>query len=160
MNPTLTNEIKRHAVIVALKANHGDLEIAHFLRVARSFVHKIHKELEKENNNVMSVSKHKKTFHMFRFNENTQIVFSHPKESDTQSFYADFSIYPPPRAAPQHIKLSRQLMKTEITQWGQLQKSCMCLKRQSEGVFMKTFNTNPMWRWEVNLFLKNQKKTA
>ena len=56
----LTNEMKRHAVIVALKADHGDLEIEHFLRVARSFVHKICKELEKENDNGMSISKHKK----------------------------------------------------------------------------------------------------
>ena len=59
-NPILTNKIKGHAVIVVLKAVHGDLEIAYFLRVARSFVHKIRKELEKENDNVMSVSKHKK----------------------------------------------------------------------------------------------------
>ena len=48
----LTNEMKRHAVIVALKADHGDLEIACFLRVARLFVYKIRKELEKENKNV------------------------------------------------------------------------------------------------------------
>ena len=45
---TLTNETKRHAVIVALKGDHGDLEIAHFLKVARSFVHKLHKEFKKE----------------------------------------------------------------------------------------------------------------
>ena len=45
----LTNEMKRHSEIVALKADHGDLEIAHFLKVTRSFVHKICKELEKEN---------------------------------------------------------------------------------------------------------------
>ena len=31
----LTNEMKRYAVIEALKADHGDLEIARFLRVAR-----------------------------------------------------------------------------------------------------------------------------
>ena len=47
----LTNEIKRHIVIVVLMANHGDLEIARFLRVARSFVLNIRKELEKENDN-------------------------------------------------------------------------------------------------------------
>ena len=70
-DPMLTNEMKRYAVIVALKADHEDLEIACFLRVVRSFVHKICKELEKENN--MSVSKYKKTFHMFQFNENTWI---------------------------------------------------------------------------------------
>ena len=52
--------MKRQAVIVALKADPGDLEIARFLRVARSFVHEIRKEFEKENNNLMSVSKRKK----------------------------------------------------------------------------------------------------
>ena len=45
----LTNEMKRHAVIVSLKVDHGHFEVAHFFRVARSFVHKIRKELEKEN---------------------------------------------------------------------------------------------------------------
>ena len=50
----LKNEMKRHVVVMALKADHRDLEIAHFLRV----VHKKHKELEKENENVMSISKH------------------------------------------------------------------------------------------------------
>lgn len=34
-------KMKRHAVIVALKGNYGDLKIASFLRFARSFVHKI-----------------------------------------------------------------------------------------------------------------------
>ena len=54
--------MKRHAVIVALKADHGDLEIVRFLRIARSFAHKIRKELEKENDNVKSVSKREKHF--------------------------------------------------------------------------------------------------
>ena len=72
-DPMLTNEIKKHSVIEAVKAYDGDLEIACFLRVARSFVHKIHKELEKENDNITSVSKPKKTSHTFQFNENTQI---------------------------------------------------------------------------------------
>ena len=41
--------MKKRTVIVAWKADHGDLEIARFVRVARSFSHKIPKELEKEN---------------------------------------------------------------------------------------------------------------
>ena len=36
-------------------ADHGDLEIELFFSVVRSFVHKIRKELEKENDKVMSV---------------------------------------------------------------------------------------------------------
>ena len=49
-----TNEMKWQILIVTLKADHGDLEIA------SSLVHQIRKELEKENDNIMSVSKHKK----------------------------------------------------------------------------------------------------
>ena len=56
----LTKEMKRHAGIVALKADHRDLKTPCFLRVARMFVHNIRKELETENDNVMSVSKRKK----------------------------------------------------------------------------------------------------
>ena len=47
-NSKLTNEMKRHAVIMVLKTDHEDLEIARFFRVARSFVHKIPKDLEKK----------------------------------------------------------------------------------------------------------------
>ena len=32
-----TKEMKRHAVFVVLKADRGDLDIAHFLRVKRGF---------------------------------------------------------------------------------------------------------------------------
>ena len=46
-DPMLTNEMKRHDMIVTLKADQGNLKIARFNRVARSFVHKIRKELEK-----------------------------------------------------------------------------------------------------------------
>lgn len=42
---TLTNEMKRHAVIVSLAAGHTDSEIATFLKVARSFVFKVRTEL-------------------------------------------------------------------------------------------------------------------
>ena len=70
-DPMLTNEMKRPAVIVALMSGHGDLEMTCFLKVARLFIHNKRKELEKENDNVMFVSMHKKTFHTFRFDENT-----------------------------------------------------------------------------------------
>ena len=63
----LANEMKRHAMIGALKADLGDLEIACFIRVARSFVPGIRIELKKkkkrkenENKNVISVTKGKK----------------------------------------------------------------------------------------------------
>ena len=105
--------MKRHAVIGVLKADPGNLDIARFRRVARSFVHKIRKELEKENN-VMSVWKHKK----------------HSTRSDSM------------RTSEFIHKVEKKLMKTKVKQWDQLQKSCMCLKRQSEGVFIKTFDTN------------------
>ena len=57
-DPMQTNKIKMQAVIVALKADHGDLETELFLRVGRSFVQKISNEFEKENDNVMSVLRH------------------------------------------------------------------------------------------------------
>ena len=90
-DPMLTNEMKRHPVIVVSKADHGDLKIARFLSVARSFADKIRKEIEKENDNVMSGSKpQKKILHVLIRSENPNL----------------------------YIKLSRQSMKTEINQWG------------------------------------------
>jgi len=56
----LTQEMKRHAVIVAIHANHSDLEISQFLNVARSFVHKVRRGLEVSDDNVESVAKRKK----------------------------------------------------------------------------------------------------
>ena len=56
----LTQEMKRHAVIVSLKAGHKDLEIARFLKVARSFVYKVRKELEAQDGKVSPVAKRKK----------------------------------------------------------------------------------------------------
>ena len=87
-DPMQINEMKRHAVIVTLKADHGDLDIACFLRVVITFVHKISKELEKENDNVMSVSKRENIPHVSIQWELLNLF----------------------------IKLSRQLMKTEVNQ--------------------------------------------
>lgn len=42
----LTHQIKRYTVIVTLKVEHNDLEIAHFLKVARLFIVIVRKELE------------------------------------------------------------------------------------------------------------------
>ncbi|KAM3185674.1 hypothetical protein ACTXT7_005896 [Hymenolepis weldensis] len=46
----ITHEIKRHAVIVSAKAKHDHLETAGFLKVARSIVCKVRKELLDEKN--------------------------------------------------------------------------------------------------------------
>lgn len=51
--------MKRHAVIVALKAEHHDWEIAHLLKVASSFVVKVCKELEAADVDSTTVDKHK-----------------------------------------------------------------------------------------------------
>jgi len=56
----LTQEMKRHAVIVAIHANHSDLKISRFLKVARFFVNKVRRELEVSDGNVESVAKRKK----------------------------------------------------------------------------------------------------
>ena len=59
-NYQLTHEMKRHAVIVAIHAKHSDVEIARFLEVARSFVHKVRKELEASSGDMSPVAKRKK----------------------------------------------------------------------------------------------------
>ncbi|XP_036359440.1 uncharacterized protein LOC118763794 [Octopus sinensis] len=56
----LTQERKKHAANVVIKVEYNDLEISRFLKVARSFVYKVCKELETEDGNVSPVSKHKK----------------------------------------------------------------------------------------------------
>ena len=122
-DPVQIKEMKRYAVVVALKYDH--LEIANFLRIARSFVHKIRKELEKENYNVMSVSKRKK----------------HSTRSDSM-------------ITPKFIhKVKQTINEKQGQSTRSIAKKVACLKRQSEGAFMKLFDTNPTrWR-EVNLFL-------
>lgn len=55
----ITQKMKRHAVLVALKAGHSDLEIARFLKVARSFVHKVRQELQSNNGTVSKIAKRK-----------------------------------------------------------------------------------------------------
>lgn len=54
----ITNEIKRQAVIVALSADNSDIDIAYFLRVARSFAQKTRKELKDADSSTISVSEH------------------------------------------------------------------------------------------------------
>ena len=56
---SINNEMKRHAVIVSIKAKHSNLEIARFLKVARSFVCKVRKELNENNGDELATSKRK-----------------------------------------------------------------------------------------------------
>ena len=56
----LTQEMKRHIVIVAMHAKHSHLEISKFFNVARSFVHDVRRELEAFDGNVESVDKRRK----------------------------------------------------------------------------------------------------
>ena len=56
----MTQEMKRHAVVVAIVAHHGDSEIASFLNVARSFVFKVRRELETSGGDIAHVAKRKK----------------------------------------------------------------------------------------------------
>lgn len=57
MADTITNEMKRLAVIVSIKAKLSYSEIARFLKVARSFVCKVRKELNKNNGDELATSK-------------------------------------------------------------------------------------------------------
>ena len=56
---TIANDKKRYAVIVSIKAKHSNLEIARFLKVARSFVCKVRKELNENNGDELATSKRK-----------------------------------------------------------------------------------------------------
>ena len=51
--------MKRHAVIIALKAEHSDTEITHFLKIAQPFVIKVQKKLEAADGDPTSVAKPK-----------------------------------------------------------------------------------------------------
>ena len=52
--------MKRHAVIVAIMAEHNGLQIAQFLNVTQSFVFKVHKELDGNDGQIFLVTKCKK----------------------------------------------------------------------------------------------------
>ena len=56
----LTQQMKRHAVIVALSAGRNPNAIAGFLNVARSFVFKVKSEMEASGDDLASVSERKK----------------------------------------------------------------------------------------------------
>ncbi|KAM3179534.1 hypothetical protein ACTXT7_000423 [Hymenolepis weldensis] len=45
IDTVITNEMKRHAVIVSIRVKHRNIEIERFLKVAASFVGKVEKEL-------------------------------------------------------------------------------------------------------------------
>ncbi|UYV70563.1 hypothetical protein LAZ67_7003540 [Cordylochernes scorpioides] len=57
--PTLTKEMKRHAVIVSLAAGHTDSETVTFLKVAPSFVFIVRRELEAAKGDVVKFSQRK-----------------------------------------------------------------------------------------------------
>jgi DDE superfamily endonuclease len=61
----ITQQMKRHAVLVALSANHNDSEIATFLNVSRSFVCKIRNKVIVSDGDVQIVAERKK--HSQRF---------------------------------------------------------------------------------------------
>lgn len=56
----LTQEMKRHVVLIALAAHHSDLETATFLVVAKSFVYKVGTQLMCCGSGVVSVVKRKR----------------------------------------------------------------------------------------------------
>ncbi|KAM3178648.1 hypothetical protein ACTXT7_002136 [Hymenolepis weldensis] len=58
---TITNEMKRHAVIVSMKAEHRNLEIARFPKVATSSPCKVRKEQPNDNNaNELAITRMRK----------------------------------------------------------------------------------------------------
>ena len=57
---SLTQEMERHDVLVAIAAHYSDLKITSFLNVARSFVFRVRHELETSSAYVALVAKRKK----------------------------------------------------------------------------------------------------
>ena len=53
----ITDEMKRHVVIVSIKVENSDSKIARFLKVTRSFVCKVRKELKENNEDELAMSK-------------------------------------------------------------------------------------------------------
>lgn len=51
-DPQLTQEMKRYVDILIIKAEHSDLEISRFFKVARSLVIKVCKDLGTEYGNI------------------------------------------------------------------------------------------------------------
>lgn len=56
----MTQEIKRHVVLVAFDANHNDSEIATFLNVAGYFTFKVMKQLITSSGHVTSLAERNK----------------------------------------------------------------------------------------------------
>ena len=56
----ITEEMKRHAVIVTLHAGNEAPEVANFLKVDRSFVYKVKRSLDESGGDVPSVAKRKR----------------------------------------------------------------------------------------------------
>ncbi|KAM3171634.1 hypothetical protein ACTXT7_016230, partial [Hymenolepis weldensis] len=63
---TITGDRKRHAVIVSIKVKHGSLEIARFLKVARSCICKVEMELLNERDGDELGTTRKRTGHYQR----------------------------------------------------------------------------------------------
>lgn len=53
----LSQQMKRHAIIITLKTGRRDLEIAHFLKVSQSFVVKVRKKPEDADRDSTAVAK-------------------------------------------------------------------------------------------------------
>ena len=55
----ITNEMKRHTVRVSIKVEYSDLKVARFLKVTRSFIYQMRKELKENNEDKLAMSKRK-----------------------------------------------------------------------------------------------------
>ena len=88
-NNKLIQEMKRHAVIVAIHAKHSGLEISQFFNVTRSFVPKVLRELEASDGNVESIArKHKCLSHTARKLEFMRLVQDIIDEDPSKSIRA------------------------------------------------------------------------
>ncbi|KAM3171948.1 hypothetical protein ACTXT7_015552 [Hymenolepis weldensis] len=62
----ITNEMKRHVVIVSIKAKNRNLEIARFLKVSTSYICKVREELDENHEGELAVMRRRKQEHCQR----------------------------------------------------------------------------------------------
>ncbi|KAM3186987.1 hypothetical protein ACTXT7_003222 [Hymenolepis weldensis] len=63
---TIANEMKIYSIIMPIKAEHDNLEITGFLKVATSFTCKVGKELNENNGNELAATRKRKQEHCQR----------------------------------------------------------------------------------------------
>lgn len=111
--PRITQEMKRHALIVSLAAGHSDFKMGAFLNVAMSFVFKVRRELDAASGDVATVSHKKRHCHRL-------VIIKTPAFISSVQAAIDEDHGQSIRAIGRHCRLMRQptdvwFMETSVT---------------------------------------------